>query len=98
MNPFEYKQFHRRNLPHVQPPEATLFVTFRLDGSIPEPVLEQWRIEKNHLEMILTRWAAISPAGSAPDPEEVAAEKLSFHRRWFKKSEDALDGVKGGPL
>ncbi len=98
MNQFEYKPSYERNLPHIQPPEATLFVTFRLDGSIPEPVLEQWRIEKKRLEMTLLRWAAISPPGTIPNPEEVAEEKLKHHRRWFKKFEDALDGAATGPL
>ncbi len=98
MNQFEYKQSYKRNLPHIQPPEATLFVTFRLDGSIPEPALEQWRIEKKGLEMTLLCWAAISPPGTIPDPEEVAKEKLRFHRRWFKKFEDLLDGAATGPL
>lgn len=54
-------------------------MTFRLDGSLPEAVLEQWRIEKKRLEMTLLRWAAISPPGTIPDPEAVAEEKLKFH-------------------
>jgi len=41
MNQFDFKQYYRRGLPHIQPPEATLFVTFRLDGSIPRPVLDE---------------------------------------------------------
>lgn len=98
MNQFEYRQRYHRNLPHIQPPEATLFVTFRLDGSIPKSALEQWLIEKKGLEMTLLRWAAISPPGTIPNPEEVAKEKLKFHRRWFKKFEDLLDGAVAGPL
>ena len=94
----DYQEFHQRNLPHVQPPEATLFVTFRLDGSLPENVLEAWHIEKKRLEMTLLRWAAIAPPGTQPDPEAVASEKLKFQRRWFKKFETALDGATAGPL
>jgi hypothetical protein len=60
MNQFEYQEFYCRNLPHIQPPEATLFVTFRLDGSIPEPVLEKWRMGKRLLNLerflILIMW------------------------------------------
>ena len=97
MNQFGYKPSYERNLPHIQPPEATLFVTFRLDGSIPEPVLEQWRTEKKRLEMTMMRWAAISQPGTIPNPDEVAEEKLRFHRRWFKKFEDVLDGAATGP-
>ncbi len=98
MNQFDYKGTYRRNLPHIQPPEATLFVTFRLDGSLPAPVLERWRVEKKQLEMTLLRWAAMAPPGTRPDPDEVAQEKLKFHRRWFKKFEAALDGATTGPL
>lgn len=98
MNQFEYEEFYERNLPHIQPPEATLFATFRLDGSLPETVLEQWRVEKKRLEMTLLRWAAISPPGTIPDPEAVAKEKLEFHRRWFRKFEALLDGAVTGPL
>ncbi|HEY8205051.1 MAG TPA: hypothetical protein VIF81_10025 [Pyrinomonadaceae bacterium] len=36
-----YKSFYRRNLPHIQPVGATLFVTFRLAGSLPQQVLAQ---------------------------------------------------------
>jgi len=50
MNQFDFKQYHRRALPHVQPPEATLFITFRLDGSIPRSVLDEWLREKKLLE------------------------------------------------
>jgi REP element-mobilizing transposase RayT len=75
-----------------------LFVTFRLDGSIPEPVLEQWRIEKKRLEMTLKRRIAIAPTGTVPNPEEVIEEKIKFHRRWFKKFDDLLDGSTRGPL
>src|SRR5262245_58725995 len=45
MSQLEYQEFYERNLPHFQPPEATFFVTFRLDGSLPEAALEQWRID-----------------------------------------------------
>ncbi len=98
MSQLEYQEYYERNLPHFQPPEATLFVTFRLDGSLPESALEQWRIEKKHLEMTLMRWAAISPPGTIPDPEAVAEEKLKHHRRWFRKFEELLDGAVTGPL
>ena len=97
MAQFDYKERYERNLPHIQPPEATLFVTFRLDGSLPEPILERWRIEKRQHEMTLLRRAAISPAETTPPAKEVKEEKLLFHRRWFKKFEDALDGAATGP-
>jgi hypothetical protein len=46
MSQFEYKPIYRRNLPHIQPLGATLFVTFRLAGSLPKHVLDEWQSEK----------------------------------------------------
>jgi REP element-mobilizing transposase RayT len=46
MSQFAYKPIYRRNLPHIQPPGATLFVTFRLAGSLPKHVIDEWQSEK----------------------------------------------------
>ena len=35
------KTYYRRHLPHMQPPGATLFITFRLYGSLPKETLAQ---------------------------------------------------------
>ena len=35
------EEFYKRKLPHIQPKGATLFVTFRLAGSLPRAVTEQ---------------------------------------------------------
>jgi hypothetical protein len=50
MGAFDYKPSYRRNLPHLQPAGATLFVTFRLAGSLPKAVVEQWQQERKWLE------------------------------------------------
>jgi REP-associated tyrosine transposase len=42
-NRFGYKSFYRRNLPHIQPIDADLFVTFRLADSLPQHVLQEMR-------------------------------------------------------
>jgi REP element-mobilizing transposase RayT len=47
--------FYRRKLPHIQPAEATFFVTFRLAGSLPVEVIRRLRenyelVEKGILE------------------------------------------------
>ena len=46
MSQDEFKSFHRRNLPHIQTPGATFFVTFQLAGAIPQHILAQWKTEK----------------------------------------------------
>ena len=95
MSQFDYQQYYQRNLPHIQPPEATLFVTFRLDGSLPQAVLETWRNEKKQLEAERLRREAV---GGAPlDPEVVADENLAFQRRWFRKFEEQLHAEVAGP-
>jgi REP element-mobilizing transposase RayT len=36
---------YRRKLPHIQPPEGTYFITYRLYGSIPKTVIEALKAE-----------------------------------------------------
>lgn len=90
----EYKQYYVRRLPHIQPPEATLFVTFRLEGSIPKQVLEEWRIEKKKLEAEQLRRNAIVTIDSVLFSDE----RLNFQRKWFLKFEDLLHQGGSGPL
>lgn len=44
------EEFYKRKLPHMQPKGATLFVTFRLAGSLPQAVIEQLTADR-HAEM-----------------------------------------------
>jgi len=81
----EYKQFYRRKLPHRHSPGATLFVTFRLAGSIPKSVLEQWKQEKIWLEKEGER---LAKSGSVSQNQKDAF--LDFHRRWFARFEEVL--------
>jgi putative transposase len=50
MKNLDYREFYRRNLPHIQPRGATFLVNFRLAGSLPSEIVEQLRIEANRLE------------------------------------------------
>jgi REP element-mobilizing transposase RayT len=45
-----YKSIYRRNLPHIQPVNTTLFLTFRLAGSLPEEVLVRMAEERRMIE------------------------------------------------
>ena len=47
----KYKQFYRRELPHIQPKGGTFFVTFRLYGSVPKSRIK--RLKQLHKEMNL---------------------------------------------
>ena len=77
---YRYKEFYRRKLPHIHPPGATLFVTFRLAGSIPRSVVEHWRAEKFWLDDQIKRAAK---SGN----DEVSIDLLAFQRRWFQRFE-----------
>lgn len=57
---FDYKSFYRRNLPHIQPVDTALFLTFRLAGSLPKEVLGRMRDEKLVLEKALKNDSATS--------------------------------------
>ncbi len=89
MSTLEYKLFYRRHLPHIQPPGATLFITFRLAGSIPAEVLQQLRVEADRVEAILA---------CIPDPQKRAERAYLEQRRLFGKWDTALDMARSGPF
>ena len=41
-----HREFYRRHLPHWHPGGATLFVTFRLAGSLPRGIAAELRAER----------------------------------------------------
>ncbi len=95
MNHFDYKPFYRRNLPHIQPPGATFFVTFHLTSSLPRSVLRQWRSEKSQLEtekLRILKWQN--------DVDLVSVEHRIFEQKrgWFQKIEKTLDDAQSGPV
>ena len=92
---FDYKPFYRRNLPHIQPPGATLFVTFHLAGSLPRHVLQQWKAEKSRLLNLE------SNAHQATDEHTTFQQKQKYNqwkRQWFRKIEKTLDTAQSGPV
>ena len=87
-NPLSYQPAYRRNLPHIQPPGATLFVTFRLAGSLPVAVLERWSEEAKARERLLA---------SLPEGERAERRYLE-DRRFFGRYDAELDSAACGPL
>jgi putative transposase len=86
MSQFQYKKSYRRNLPHIQPPGATFFVTFRLAGSLPQSVIAQWQREREWLNHL-----------AETNPSYFEQVKTDFERAWFAKFERILDGAAIGP-
>jgi len=78
--------FYRRNLPHFQPPGATLFITFRLAGSFPAAVLADLRAEAKRMQAELQR---------EPDSPERSERIYRAQRRFFGKWDAALDAGAG---
>lgn len=98
MSHFEYKQFYERNRPHIHPPDATLFVTFRLFGSIPKATVREYKAKKEWLEEKIKRidWKQTeNPSETIEKNKQLLPE---FHREWFKKFEDILHQAKQGEM
>ncbi len=98
----ESKSSYRRNLPHIQTPGATLFVTFQLAGAIPQQVLTQWRTEKLQFDReksrLLRSQNASAPASTQHKYFAEKNKRLEWNRQWFQKFEKTLDSAKSGPI
>ena len=53
MSNLAYRLIHRHRLPHYQPEGATLFITFRLAGSLPREVLARLMVESKAINNVL---------------------------------------------
>jgi putative transposase len=89
MSKLDYKYSYRRKLPHIQPPGATLFVTFRLADSLPRHVLEA-----------LYRESEVRLADKlAPLTDPKQEEQAQYHeqKRLFADIDCFLDTTQTGP-
>ncbi len=102
MSQFAYKFSYRRNLPHIQPAGATLFLTFRLFGSLPRDVIERRQAEKRWLGECLKRLepSDVEQTVSLPESQtdSLRHRQYELHRRWFARFESLLDRADIGPL
>ena len=95
----DYKSFSARHRPHIHPADATLFVTFRLAGSIPQAVLRAYKAKKEWLENEMKRRTRKSAMGSQTAELNECLHRLEeFHREWFVKFEDVLHTAESGPM
>ena len=85
-NRLGYKSFYRRNLPHIQPLNTALFLTFRLAGSLPEEVLARMAQERRLLER------SLKTSG-----RESKTQLGQLARRHFATLESWLDKAAFGP-
>jgi len=87
MNQFAFKNFYRRNLPHIQPEGATLFITFRLANSLPKEVIERLKAQYEEAEKKIKL---------VTDRDERERQLDQARRRYFGKWDDALDSMTYG--
>ncbi|MEM7343123.1 MAG: transposase [Chloroflexota bacterium] len=89
MSNLDYKFSYRRQLPHIQPKGSTLFLTFRLAGSIPQSVLDTLTEQKQAIEKQLKKVANI-------DKQKV--DRYKEQRRQFGRYDSYLDNATQGPM
>lgn len=88
MAPQDYHLYYQRHLPHYQPPGATLFITSRLTGSLPETVIQRLEAEFHQKE---------SEIGGIIDAQAQKESAFSAQKRLFVKWDEELDSARHGP-
>ncbi len=93
-DPFSGVRRTRRDLPHWDQPEVCAFLTFRTGDSLPVPLLNQWRDERDAwlrdkgLDPFSKSWRADIEELPPPLPEQ-------FHRAFTARIHDFLDAGHG---
>ena len=86
--PLPYRAYYHRHLPHYQPPDVTLFVTFRLHGSLPVEIVERLRAEAEERERQIEKIEIRNDRKLALYTER---------KRQFGRFDEALDASTCGP-
>lgn len=89
MSHLDYRTFYQRYLPHIQPPGATLFITFRLADSLPMSALLHLRAEAEQRTKILN---------AITDSDERARRAYQEQRRVFRIWDELLETDHDGPV
>jgi putative transposase len=85
MSTLKYKGEYRRRLPHLQPPGASFFITFRLADSIPKKV---WAEMRERLDLIYEKMV-----DAIKDEQALMLER---ERKWFREYEEYLHSTSDG--
>ncbi|MCX8060949.1 MAG: hypothetical protein N3D16_00040 [Anaerolineales bacterium] len=81
----ETHEYFYRRLPHWHPENATFFVTFRLEGSLPQSVLAQLQDEYEREKRLI----------ETLPPENREIEQYHAYKRAFARYDRALEQAKG---
>ena len=88
-NNLDYQPEYRRNLPHIQPEGATLFITARLAGSLPPEAIQRLRDEQTQRVRAIEEMTA---------PDEGKRQHLyDEDKRYFGRYDALLDQAADGP-
>jgi len=88
MSQFDFDLFYERNLPHYQPEGATLFITFRLAGSLPKEIIDRLYVEADR---------RIGELKNRPACSEDADELRKIQKKMFSRWDTELDLNQTGP-
>jgi putative transposase len=88
MPTLDYRLYYQRTLPHYQPPGATLFVTFRLAGSLPKKIIQQLEVDRRLEEIKINRIT-----------EQKTRDNTAYQaqKRLFAKWDAELDAAENSP-
>jgi hypothetical protein len=83
-----YREFYHRHLPHWQPLNATMFITFRLAGSLPKVIVEELRRERVRAKKALEK---------ITNPEDRISQNYHDERLFLGLWDKALDNDTESP-
>ena len=84
----EHKLYYQRRLPHIQPFDATIFVTFRLANSLPKQIIIQLLEDREQREKLINTEKNIKRRKALLEEER---------RRYFGHFDEYLDRVEESP-
>jgi REP element-mobilizing transposase RayT len=82
------REFYRRHLPHYHPEYGKFHIVFRLDGSLPQEVVQRLKQEQEERERYL------SVETNLQKRHELL---LEYRKEYFEKFDSLLDGAETGP-
>jgi putative transposase len=94
----DYKPFTERRRPHVHVLDRTLFLTYRLAGSIPKSTVRLYKARKEWLDDQVARARKAAVGTEHAELKHWLESVESFQREWFVKFEDILHRGTAGPM
>jgi len=79
------RNYYKRNLPHWHPAGKSVFLTWRLHGSLPQTVINQMRMTRQRLRV-------------QRDRNRGSNERLREYKKLFARVDSILDQATSGPL